>query len=112
MYTKNLLLFVALSAAMLTGLTTAATSLVAPVFANDEKKCKDNEDNNCNDTHRTLKIKEKNDCSIENYNKDDSSRNDNLNELVCVNEAQNLNDVVQEFLEETEETDLEEEAVE
>lgn len=95
-----MLLFVALFAAMLTGLTTAATSLVGPVFANDEKTCKNNDDNNCNDTYKTQKIKEKNDCSIENYNKDHSSDNENLNELVCVNEAQNLKDVFQEFLEE------------
>jgi hypothetical protein len=100
MYTKNLLLFVALSAAMLGGLTATATSLVTPAFANDEKYCKDNGDNNCNDTHKTQKIREKNDCSIENYNKDHSSDNENLNELVCVNEGQNLKDVFQQFLEE------------
>jgi hypothetical protein len=104
MYTKNMLLFVALSAAMLTGLTTAATSLVAPVFANDGKTCKNNDDNNCNDTHKTQKIKAKNDCSIENTNKDHSSDNENLNELVCVNEAQNLKDVFQEFLEDNNST--------
>lgn len=99
MYTKNLLLFVALSATMLAGLMATGTSLVTPAFANDGKHCKDNGDNNCNDIHKTQKIKEKNDCSIENYNKDHSNDNENTNELVCVNEGQNLKDVFQEFLE-------------
>ena len=84
--------------------TETATSLVAPVFANDGKTCKNNDDNNCNDTHKTQKIKAKNDCSIENTNKDHSSDNENLNELVCVNEAQNLKDVFQEFLEDNNST--------
>jgi uncharacterized membrane protein len=96
MYTRNVLIFVVLSAAMLTAFTTAATSLTAPAYANDEKKCKNNDDNNCNDTHKTQKIKTKNECEIENTNKDHSSDNTNENELICVNEAQNLKDVVQE----------------
>jgi uncharacterized membrane protein len=96
MYTKNLLIFVVLSAAMLTAFTTAATSLTAPAYANDGKKCKNNDDNNCNDTHKTQKIKTKNECEIENTNKDHSNDNTNENELICVNEAQNLKDVVQE----------------
>jgi hypothetical protein len=93
-YTRSLLLVVTLSVAMLTGLS--ATSLAIPVFAIDEKECEDNRDNNCNDTHKTQKIRAKNDCSVENYNKDHSKHNENLNELVCVNEAQNLKDVLQE----------------
>ena len=73
-------------------------SLVSPVFAggdhhdHGEKKCKNNDDNNCNDTHKTQKIKAKNDCEIENENKDHSKDNTNDNELSCVNEAQNLKD--------------------
>ena len=98
MYTRNVLIFVVLSAAMLTAFTTAATSLPAPVYANDEKKCKNNDDNNCNDVHKTQKIKTKNECEIENTNKDHSSDNTNDNELICVNEAQNLKDVVQESI--------------
>ena len=76
-------------------------SLISPVFAggdhhdHGEKKCKDNGDNNCNDTHKTQKIKTKNDCKIENENKDHSHDNVNVNDLVCVNEAQNWKDVEQ-----------------
>src|SRR5437867_2462190 len=83
-------------AAVISG--TAASSFVSPVFAgghhdHGDKKCKDNGDNNCNDKHTTQKIKAKNDCEIENQNKDHSSKNDNENELTCVNDAQNLKDV-------------------
>ena len=39
------------------------------------------------------KIKAKNECEIKDYNKDYNKDNDNLNELNCVNAAQNLNDV-------------------
>ena len=80
---------------------TTGLSLVSPVFAggdhhdDSEKKCKDNGDNNCNDTHKTQKIYTKNDCEIENKNKDHSNDNVNVNELTCVNEAQNLKDVEQ-----------------
>ena len=42
-----------------------------------------------------MKIKAKNECEIENENKDHSHDNENLNELTCVNEAQNLKDVEQ-----------------
>lgn len=100
--TKKMGMFVLLSisiAAVITG--TAIMSLAIPAFAGgDEKKCKNNDDNNCNDKHKTQKIKAKNECEIENTNKDHSKNNENINELVCVNEAQNLNDVFQEFLEE------------
>jgi hypothetical protein len=78
-------------------LGTTASSLIAPVYANDEKKCKDNGDNNCNDTHKSQKIHEKNYCEIENTNKDHSKDNTNDNFLVCDNEAQNLKDAVQIF---------------
>ncbi|MGA9744337.1 MAG: hypothetical protein WBQ16_06955 [Nitrososphaeraceae archaeon] len=58
-------------------------------------RVKNNDDNNCNDTHKTQKIKAKNESEIENENKDHSHNNENLNELTCVNEAQNLKDVEQ-----------------
>jgi len=79
---------------------TTGLSLVSPVFAggnhdHDGKKCKNNDDNNCNDTHKTQKIEAKNDCEISNYNKDHSHDNANENSLECANEAQNLKDVVQ-----------------
>ena len=80
---------------------TAGLSLVSPVFAGGDhhddggKKCKDNGDNNCNDTHKTQKIKAKNECEIKNKNKDHSKDNVNLNDLYCSNEAENLKDVEQ-----------------
>ena len=95
-------MFVLLSISIVAVITgTAIMSLATPAFAGgDEKKCKNNGDNNCNDKHKTQKIKAKNECEIENTNKDHSKKNENINELVCVNEVQNLNDVFQEFLEE------------
>ena len=98
----GMLVILSLSIATVT-MGTAGLSLVSPVFAggdhhdHGEKKCKDNGDNNCNDTHKTQKIKAKNDCEIENNNKDHSSKNDNANDLFCGNQAQNLKDVVQIF---------------
>ena len=99
--TRTGMLVVVLSfsiAAIITG--TAGMSLVSPVFAgghhdHGDKKCKDNGDNNCNDTHKTQKIEAKNDCEITNDNKDHSSKNDNDNTLECVNEVQNLDGVFQ-----------------
>jgi hypothetical protein len=78
-------------------LGTTASSLIAPVYANDEKKCKDNGDNNCNDTHKSQKIHEKNYCEIENTNKDHSKDNTNDNFLECANAAQNVKDADQIF---------------
>jgi hypothetical protein len=101
MYTKKIGMFVILSLSIATVVMgTAGLNLVSPVFAggdhdDGEKKCKDNGDNNCNDTHKTQKIKAKNECEIENENKDHSHDNQNLNELICVNEAQNWKDVEQ-----------------
>ncbi|MGA9745335.1 MAG: hypothetical protein WBQ16_12015, partial [Nitrososphaeraceae archaeon] len=79
----------------------SSLNLVSPVFAGGDhhdhggKKCKDNGDNNCNDTHKTQKIKAKNECEIENENKDHSHDNQNINSLECTNQGQNLNDVEQ-----------------
>lgn len=104
MKTAKVGMFVLLSlsiAAVVTG--TVGMNSIAPAFAgghhhhHDDKKCKDNGDNNCNDTHKTQKIKAKNDCEIENKNKDHSSKNDNENELICSNEAANLDGVEQIF---------------
>jgi hypothetical protein len=102
MNTNKIGMLVVLSLSIVTvTIGTAGLSLLSPVFAGGDhhddggKKCKDNGDNNCNDTHKTQKIKAKNDCEIENYNKDHSSKNDNENGLFCGNEAQNLKDVEQ-----------------
>jgi hypothetical protein len=105
MVTKETGIFVVLSIAIATAISgTTVLSLAAPAFAggdhddNDGKKCKNNGDNNCNDKRKTQKIEAKNECEIENYNKDHSKDNTNLNELICVNDAQNLNDVFEELL--------------
>jgi hypothetical protein len=100
MYTKKIGMLVILSLSIATvAIGTAGLNLVSPVFAggdhhdHGEKKCRNNDDNNCNDTHKTQKIKVKNDCEIENENKDHSHDNTNVNDLLCVNEASNLKDV-------------------
>ena len=79
---------------------TALTGLVSPAFAwgghdhhdHGDKKCKNNDDNNCNDKHNTQKIKTKNECEIENTNKDHSKDNENLNGLACVSQNANVRD--------------------
>jgi len=102
MYTKKIAILVILSLSITTvTMGTAGLSLISPVFAggdhhdNGEKKCENNDDNNCNDTHKTQKIYTKNECEIENKNKDHSKDNLNENSLTCDNAAQNLKDVFQ-----------------
>jgi hypothetical protein len=97
----GMLVVLSLSLATVT-MGTTGLSLVSPAFAggdhdhgHDGKKCKNNDDNNCNDSHKTQKIKTKNDCEISNYNKEHSHDNVNDNTLDCSNFAQNLNDVEQ-----------------
>src|SRR5215813_15580204 len=97
MYSKNTLMFVILGAAMLTGLTATATTFVAPVFA-DKKKCEDNDNNNCNDTHKTQKIDQYNKCKIENENEDHSSHNANENFLEYAKIGANLDGVLVEII--------------
>ena len=100
MYAKKIWMFVILSLSIATvAMGTTGLSLISPVFAggdhhdHGEKKCKNNDDNNCNDTHKTQKIEAKNDCEIENTNKDHSHDNFNNNTLVCQC-SQNLKDVL------------------
>ena len=84
MKSKNLLMFVVLSAGILTVLTGTGVSQVAPAFA-DKEECEDNDDNNCNE--RTHKIKQDDDCKAENeYEKIGSvGSTTNNNDFVCVN---------------------------
>ena len=100
MYAKKIGMLVILSLSIATvAMGTTGLNLISPVFAggdhhdHGEKKCKDNGDNNCNDTHKTQKIKGKNECEIENENKGHSHDNTNVNDLVCANEASNQKDV-------------------
>ena len=90
--TRNVLMFVVLSAGMLTALTATMMSQAVPVYA-DKKKCEDNKSNNCNDKHKTQKIDQKNKCDVENENSHHSKKNDNTNDLFCLNDAANLNDI-------------------
>ena len=61
--TKNVLMFVVLSAGILTALTGTGMSQVITAFA-DKEECEDNDDNNCNE--KTHKIKQENKCKAEN----------------------------------------------
>jgi hypothetical protein len=79
---------------------TTGMSLVSPVFAggdhhdHDGKKCKDNGDDSCNDTHRTQKIKSEIECENRNKEKDiEQNINAQMNECTAGNA--NLKDVTQ-----------------
>ena len=89
----NIGLFAILAIGMLTALTATTLTLATPVFAS-KKHCEDNGDNNCNSTHNTQKIKAKNECEIENYNKDHSKDNSNENALACISQDANVRDTV------------------
>jgi len=69
-----MLMFVVLSAGMLTALTATMISQAAPAYA-DTKDCKDNNNDNCNDD-RSQYVQQENNCKIENENKDHSDNND------------------------------------
>ena len=89
-------MFVILSLSIATAVVgTTGSNIVSPVFAggdHDEKKCKNNEDNNCNDTENNQKLTPKEDCDNETTIKDHSKKNDNGNVLVCSTDAVNLKD--------------------
>jgi hypothetical protein len=73
--TKYVLMFVVLSAAVLTGLTATGMSLGQTAFA-DDKNQKIDQENKCK-------------IEIENEHGDDNRQNNNDNDLVCQNLAQN-----------------------
>ncbi len=64
-------------------------ALSVPAFA-DTVKCKDNGDNNCNNTTIVQKITINNNCNIINENKDHSNHNQNVNQLFCTNQYANI----------------------
>jgi hypothetical protein len=76
--TKYVLMFVVLSAGMLTGLTATGMSLGQTAFANE-------------DQDKNQKVDQENKCKIEisNEHGDDNRQNDNNNDLTCQNLAQN-----------------------
>jgi hypothetical protein len=67
------LMLVALSAGMLTALTGTGMSQTQTAFAETDD-CEKNNNDNCNDL-RSQYVEQKNDCKIENENKDHSSDN-------------------------------------
>jgi hypothetical protein len=98
---KKIGIFAILSLSIVAVLTgTAGMSLLSPVFAggdhhgHDGRKCKKNDDNNCNDTENNQKLTPKEECDNENTIKDHSKKNDNGNVLVCTTDAVNLKDSV------------------
>ena len=94
MNTKKISMFVILSLSIATVVVgTTGSNIVSPVFAggdHDEKKCKNNEDNNCNDTEKNQKLSAKDECDNENTIKDHSDKNDQGNVLICSTDAVNL----------------------
>jgi hypothetical protein len=84
----NLAVMLVLSA----GLLTSLGGYAIPVFADGDdngKKCKHNDDNNCNSAHIDQDVNAKSYCEIENENKDESHNNLNENTLGCENWAEN-----------------------
>ena len=94
MYAKKIGMLVILSLSIATVMmSTTGLSLVSPAFAGgDEKKCKDNGDNNCNDTERNQKVSAKDECENETTVKYHSDDNEIGNVLVCSIDAANLRD--------------------
>ena len=94
MNAKKISMFVILSLSIATAVVgTTGSNIVSPVFAggdHDEKKCKNNEDNNCNDTEKNQKLSAKDECDNENTIKDHSDKNDQGNVLICSTDAVNL----------------------
>jgi hypothetical protein len=95
--TKYVLMFVVLSAGILTALTATGMSQGQTAFASEKKEryCQDNNDNNCNDVKQ--KINQENKCKIENENENKRHSDNNENninvqgdqEVNCWNHAQN-----------------------
>jgi len=99
MDTKKIGIFAILSLSIVTVLSgTAGLNLLTPVFAggddhdDDGKKCKNNEDENCNDTEKNQKLTAKDECDNETTIKDHSDENDNGNVSICSTDAVNLKD--------------------
>ena len=65
------------------------STLPAPAFA-DTVKCKNNEDNNCNNTTIVQKITINNNCNIINQNQHQSDHNPNVNQLSWSNQYANI----------------------
>ena len=91
-----MLMFVVLSAGMLTALTGTGMLQAQTAFASEdeERVCENNSDNNCNDVKQ--KVDQENKCKIENENENKRHSDDNTNnintgdqEVNCWNYGQN-----------------------
>lgn len=84
---------VVLFAGLLTVLIGTAISKVQPAFADDQDKCNDNGDDNCNEENQI--IHQENNCKIINDIENDDDRDNNSNgdngngDITCWNFAQN-----------------------
>ena len=94
---KKIGIFAILSLSIVAVLTgTTGMSLLSPVFAggdphdHDGKKCKKNDNDNCNDTEKNQKLSAKDECNNENSIKEHSDKNDQGNVLICSTDAVNL----------------------
>jgi Ni/Co efflux regulator RcnB len=94
--TKYVLMFVVLSAGMLTALTGTGMLQAQTAFASEdeERVCENNSDNNCNDVKQ--KVDQENKCKRENENENKRHSDDNTNnintgdqEVNCWNYGQN-----------------------
>jgi maltose-binding protein MalE len=92
--TKYVLMLVVLSAGTLTALTGTGMSQAQTAFADKERVCEDNNNDNCNDQKQT--IHQENNCKIENENENKDRSDDNTNDIStgqqefnCWNYAQN-----------------------
>ena len=90
---KYMLMLVVLSVGLLTVLTGTAISQVQLAFADKDKECEDNEDNNCNE--ETQNVHQENNCKIVNKNENDDKSDGNSNggnengDMTCITVAQN-----------------------
>lgn len=95
--TKKVLMFVILSAGLLTVITGTGVSQVAPVFA-EEDECEDNGDFNCNE--ETQKIRQEINCKVDGEieNGDKSDKNSmtlsSSGNIACSNSEATNDDVV------------------
>jgi hypothetical protein len=87
---------------IIAGLLVTLGAFTVPVYAggsdhhhhdNAETKCKHNDDNNCNKNELEQKVTAKNGCELENENDHHIRHNDNDNELRCINEVANINEI-------------------
>ncbi len=81
---SNIAIFVIVAAGLF---ITIGVFSVPAAFAD---KCKNNEDNNCNETDVNQKIWTDNECKLENLSNDHSNENFDDNLLSCINSATNL----------------------